>query len=70
MKTNCYDFAMKLACAKMITFYLTTHYTETNSERTDKYELDSPEWSFHEYDLIMCTAEKKNHFAVYGIREV
>jgi len=71
MKINCYDFAMKFAFAKKIIFVLTTHYNETNNETTNIVECERfPEYNLINYDVIMCSAEKKNVFKVYGYKEV
>ena len=71
LNTNCYDFAMKFAFAKEIEFVLTTHYTETESERTDFITCEKyPEYDMRYYEVVMCAATKKNCFRVYGYREV
>ena len=71
MKINCYDFAMKFAFAKKIIFVLTTHYNDTDSENIKTVECERyPEYDLRHYDVIMCSAEKKNTFKVYGYREV
>ena len=71
-KINCYDFANYFAFAKVVTFHMVTHFLETGSERCDTFicENGDIDYNYRHYSVIMCKADKKNHFTVYGYREV
>lgn len=71
MKINCYEFAQNFAFAKSIEFVLVTHYSDTDSEKVETLTCESyPDYSVRHFDVIMCAAQKKNCFKVWGYREV
>lgn len=71
-KLNVYELSMKVYKTKELDLYLTTHFLETNSERTDHVTLSDQydTFKYRDYEVVLLESTKKNHLRIYGFREI
>jgi hypothetical protein len=71
-KMNCFDLSLKLSFVEEITYNLWTHEKATGKEtlKTIITTQSSGDYASKDYSVIMVEATSKNHFTIYGYREV